>query len=248
MREQTFRAHIINRAWKLSGLVPLNAQIVLDQMELMSTPEPEPATLLDSFISPISYNKTPETILVYKQFSSYINNRLASTINKTLDLSPTVARAIEKRDKGARIMLFKGLLADDELFKRKEAEAEKATRRARGNRQVQKYRVITVSDARLKVMARDEAEDRRIEVYNLRQEEKEMERRAIDDRKEKRLERRQAKKDLKEKRLAEREAKAVVKELADREREAKKEEKALEKSRKETLKRARAAIRLANTQ
>src|SRR5450432_1527528 len=107
MREQTFRAHIINRAWKLSGLVPLNAQIVLDQMELMSTPEPEPATLLDSFISPISYNKTPETMLVYEQFSSYIDNRLASAINKTLDLSPTVARAIEKRDKGARIMLFK---------------------------------------------------------------------------------------------------------------------------------------------
>jgi hypothetical protein len=149
----------------------------------MSTPEPEPISLLDSFISSIPYNDTPKTLIAHEQYSSYINNRLASAINKTIELSPTVARAIEKRDKGSKTMLLQGILANEELEKRKEAEVEKARRRARGNKQVQKYGIISSGDARLRVIARDEAEDRRIELHNLRQEEKEQERRAIADRK-----------------------------------------------------------------
>ena len=144
-------------------------------------------------------------------------------------------------------MLLGGILANEELQTRKEAEAEKASRRAR-NRTVQKYSIISVRDARLRVIARVEAEDRRIELHNLRQEEKEQERRAIADRKEERLRRRQIAKLAKDKRLVEREAKREAKELADIAKEAAKEARALEKARKEAIKAEKAALRLASTQ
>src|SRR5450432_1691951 len=167
MRNLTFRPHIISNAWKLASLFPYNSKRVLDQMEVISTLEPEPLSFSESFISSIPYNDTPKTLIAHEQYSSYINNRLASAINKTIELSPIVARAIEKRDKGTRTMLLRGILADKELDHRKQAEAEKASRRARGNKQVQKYSIISVGDARLRVIARDEAEDRRIELHNV---------------------------------------------------------------------------------
>src|SRR5450432_4450010 len=207
----------------------------------MLTLELEPISLVDSFISSIPYNNTPKTLIAYEQYSSYINNRLASTINKTIELSPIVTRAIEKRDKGSKTMLLQGILANEKLEKRKEAEVEKARRRARGNKQVQKYGIISVGDARLRVIARDEAEDRRIELHNLRQEEKEQERRAIADRKEERLRRRQIAKLAKDKRLVEREAKREAEELADIAKKAAKEARALEKARKEAIKAEKAA-------
>ena len=80
----------------------------------MLTLKPELITLLDSFLA-FSYSQTLKTLLVYKQYSSYINNRLASTINKTIELLLIVIRAIEKRDKGAKAILLKGVLVEKEL-------------------------------------------------------------------------------------------------------------------------------------
>ena len=172
MYNLTFKKPIICRAWKLSSLVLDNLEIVLKQIEVMSTLELE--VILEEHLLDISLRPTPITLIAYEQFSSYINNRLASTINKTIELSPTIVRVIEKRDKGAKIMLLNGVLIGEELQERKEAEMEKL-RRKRGNKKVQQYGTIKVGDARLKIMARDEATDRRIELYNLRQEEKEQE-------------------------------------------------------------------------
>jgi len=107
----------------------------------------------------ISLRLTLKTLIAHEQFSSYINNRLASTIDKTIELSPIVARVIEKRDKGAKIMLLNGILVEEELQKRKEAELAKV-RRKTGNKRVQQYSTIKVGDARLKMMARDEAIER----------------------------------------------------------------------------------------
>jgi len=195
----------------------------------MSTPEPE--AIPEEYHSlDISLRPTPTTLIAYKQFSSYINNRLASIIDKTIELSPTVARVIEKRDKGAKIMLLNGVLIGEELQERKEAEMEKL-RRKRGNKKVQQYGTIKVGDARLKIMARDEATDRRIELYNLRQEEKEQERREIDDRKERRLRKRQEMKQAKDKRIVDKATKAEAKEA--------------EIVRKRAIKEAKAATKLA---
>jgi hypothetical protein len=198
-------------------------------MEVMSTPEPE--VILEEHLLDISLRPTPTTLIAHEQFSSYINDRLVSTINKTIELSPTVARVIEKRDKGAKIMLLNSVLIGEELQQRKEAEVAKI-RRKQGNRQVQQYGTIRVGDARLKLMARDEAIDRRIELYNQRQEEKEQERREIADRKEVRLQKRQEKKRAKDKRIADKVAKAAAKEL--------------EIERKRAIKEAKAATKLAN--
>jgi hypothetical protein len=130
----------------LSSLVPDNPEIVLKQMEVMSTLEPESAVIsLDNLLD-ISLRPTPKTLIQHKQFSSYINNRLASVINKTIELSPIVARVIEKRDKEAKIMLLNGILIEEELQKRKEAELAKL-RRKKGNRTVQQYGTIRVGDA-----------------------------------------------------------------------------------------------------
>jgi DDE superfamily endonuclease len=242
MRNLTFRPHIISRAWKLAGLVPSNPQIVLRQMEVMSTPEPELEFFSENFLAPtISFNDTPKTLVAIEQYSSYINTRLASAIDKTIELSPSVARAVEKRDKGSRIMLFQAKLVEEQLEQRKEIEAIKASRRARGNKQVQKYGVIRAGDARLRMIARDEAEDRRIELYNIRQEEKEEERRAVADRKEERLQKRQAQKIALNKRLIERAAKAKAKEEVEA-------AKVLEKARKKAEREDKTASRLASTQ
>src|SRR5450432_4545811 len=101
----------------------------------MSTLERELELGLGNINEPFSYNRTPKNIIATSQFSSYINNRLASAIDRTIELTPSVSRAIEKRDKGTRIMLFQGLLADEELKKKREAEQSKARRKA-GGRQV----------------------------------------------------------------------------------------------------------------
>src|SRR5450432_123982 len=104
----------------------------------MSTPEPE--AIPEEYHSlDISLRPTPTTLIAYKQFSSYINNRLASIIDKTIELSPTVARVIEKRDKGAKVILLKGVLIEEELAKKKEAELNKARRKVSSNKTVQKY-------------------------------------------------------------------------------------------------------------
>jgi hypothetical protein len=104
-------------------------------------------------------------------------------------------------------------------------------RRKIGNKKVQQYGTIKVGDARLKIMARDEATDRRIELYNLRQEEKEQERREIDNRKERRLQKRQEMKQAKDKRMVDKATKAEAKEA--------------EIARKRAIKEAKAATKLA---
>jgi hypothetical protein len=206
----------------------------------MSTLERELELGLGNIDKPFSYNRTPKTIIATSQFSSYINNRLASAIDGTIELSPSVSRAIEKRDKGTRIMLFQGLLVDEELKKKREVDKLKASRKARG-RQVQKYRIISVRDARLRMIARDEAQERRIELYNLQQEQKEAERHRVLERKEERLRKIIATEEAKKERQLEREAKAKVKEEAEA-------EKALEKARKKAEQEAKAVSRLAITQ
>src|SRR5450432_3609177 len=196
----------------------------------MSTPELElvlvilPERLLD-----FSSCQTLRTLIAHEHYSSYINSRLASAIDKTIELSPIVARVIEKRDKGAKVMLLKGVLIEEELAKKKEAELNKARRKVSGNKTFQKYGTIRVGDARLKIIARDEAMERRVELYNQRQEEKEMERRAIDDRKEKRARKRERDRGEKDKRMADKRAKVEAKSLEIEYKRAEKEEKAARK-------------------
>jgi hypothetical protein len=106
-------------------------------MEVISTLELEREE--EASLEPInsfSLCQTPKTLIQHEHYSSYINSKLASIVDKTIELTPIVARVIEKRDKGAKIMLLNGVLVEEELPKRKEAEARKARRRIDGNRTV----------------------------------------------------------------------------------------------------------------
>jgi len=60
-----------------------------------------------------------------------------------------------------------GILAEEELFKRREEELEKKQRKSQ-NCQVQMYGTITVGDARLKLVSRDVAEEERLQVQQER--------------------------------------------------------------------------------
>ena len=77
----------------------------------MSTPEPElvPVILLERLLD-FSLCQTPRTLIAHEHYSSYINSRLASAIDKTIELSPTVARVIEKRDVRQKMRVFLSLL------------------------------------------------------------------------------------------------------------------------------------------
>ena len=213
-------------------------------MTLESELELVPVILLERLLD-FSLCQTLRTLIAHEHYSSYINSRLASAIDKTIELSPIVARVIEKRDKGAKVMLLKGVLIEEELAKKKEAELNKARRKVSSNKTVQKYSTIRVGDARLKMIARDEAMERRVELYNQRQEEKEMERRAIADRKEERARKREKDRKAKEKRMADRKAKAEKKSLEEAGKRAIREAKSLEIERK---KEGKAARKLANSQ
>src|SRR5450432_4653834 len=105
-------------------------------MEVMSTPERELEPII-SIKEDFSLCQTPRNLIAYKKYSSYINSRLASAIDNSLELSPTVTRVIEKRDKGTKILLLSGILAREELDSKKDAELEKL-RRKQGNRKVQR--------------------------------------------------------------------------------------------------------------
>jgi hypothetical protein len=52
---------------------------------------------LKEYLLDILLHPTPITLIVYKQFSSYINNRLVSIINKTIELSPMVISLVGGR-------------------------------------------------------------------------------------------------------------------------------------------------------
>ena len=92
-------------------------------------------------------------------YSNYIDQRIEGSITEAVQLTPSVARAIEKRNKALNIMVLDGATAKEELFKKQAEETEKVRRKSKGNRTVQKYGTIYAGDARLKAIARNEAED-----------------------------------------------------------------------------------------
>jgi hypothetical protein len=71
--------------------------------------------------------------------------------------TPSVAWAIEKRNKALNIMVLDRATAKEELFKKQAEETEKVRRKSKGNRTVQKYGTIYAGDARLKTIARNES-------------------------------------------------------------------------------------------
>jgi hypothetical protein len=92
------------------------------------------------------------------KYSQYINMRIKLSIQTRCPPTPTVARVYEKRDKALHAIAYAGKLAEEELFAKAAAKKAKLQRKA-GNRHIQRYCTIIVSNGRLRVAAQNEQED-----------------------------------------------------------------------------------------
>ena len=89
---------------------------------------------------------------------AYINSRLTSVIDSSILLSPTVVQVVKKRNKAQLIVALNGILALEELDKRRAEEARRARhKRDGGQRRIaSEYRVIKAGDIRLQIARREQ--------------------------------------------------------------------------------------------
>ena len=157
---RSMKKNSIIHAWESSGLVPFQPHIVLNNMrkfqpqEPSRTPEPE-----ESFAFEWASCETPQLKLPeIQRYSAYIDSRLTGAIDGSIPLSPTVARVVEKRNKAQSIVALNGILALEELDKRRAEEARRARhKRDGGQRRIaSEYGVIKAGDARLRIAGREQ--------------------------------------------------------------------------------------------
>jgi hypothetical protein len=93
---------------------------------------------------------TPEkNMRSINKYSTYIGSRIQDSIVGDVELTPSISRVIEKRQKAMKIMVLDGHLVKEELFKKQEEEKVKIWCWSNGNRIIQKYGVIYAGDAHL---------------------------------------------------------------------------------------------------
>jgi hypothetical protein len=196
MRDLTFKKPIICSAFEKSGLYPFNPSAVLVKLKEFSTPE-RTITADDSGLElgfEVDFQKclTPMSPRIYKAYTSYINKKLAWSIEHGITLTPTTGKLIAKREKAHKVNLSTGKLAIEELFKRRQAELDKV--RLDGERIVQQYGTILVGDARLRTMTRNLEEERRVDALQAKKAESLRKKREYREGVEKHREEREAKK------------------------------------------------------
>jgi hypothetical protein len=176
IRKHTFKPGTIRSAFRKARLIPFKPTVVFNKLTEFSVPkrlETPDSDNSDSdwdsgwgSSSAESDEMDWSTCITPKRnmhcidiYSSYIDKRIQNSITRVAALTPSVARAIEKREKAMKIMVLDGATAKEELFKKQAEEQEKTRRKYNGNRIVQKYGTIYAGDARLKTIARNEAEE-----------------------------------------------------------------------------------------
>lgn len=109
---------------------------------------------------------------MYKAASKYINKSLAYSIQTGLALSPIVAKVIKKCEKASKTLQLSGQLAIKELYKKRQAELDK--NQPKGKQDIQQFRTILVSDARLRAIVRNKHEEAEIERIRVQKEESQL--------------------------------------------------------------------------
>ncbi|KAH6716078.1 hypothetical protein BKA61DRAFT_720338 [Leptodontidium sp. MPI-SDFR-AT-0119] len=134
---RTAKRETIQHAWRKAGLWPLDPERVIDNMQKFEPPVERYYDLVEKMLAllektpePVEVDwlkvTTPETsIAKVQEYSEYINKRLASAIDDSIPLTPSVTRVIEKRDKAQNIMVYSGVLSSEELSRRKTEEARR---------------------------------------------------------------------------------------------------------------------------
>ena len=131
---RSMKKNSIIYTWESLGLVPFQPHIVLNNMrkfqpqEPSRTPEPE-----ESFAFEWASCETPQLKLPeIQRYSAYIDSRLTGAIDGSIPLSPIVAWVVEKRNKAQSIVALNGILALEELDKRRAEEARRACHKRDG--------------------------------------------------------------------------------------------------------------------
>ncbi len=170
MRDLTFKKPIICSAFRKAGLYPFDPSAVLAKLQEFSTLErrisPDDSGSELGFEVDFQRNLTPYSPRIYKAYTSYIEKKLAWSIEHGMSLSPTTGRLIAKREKAYKTIVLSGKLAIEELFKKRQAELDK--QQPNGERVVQQFGTILVGDARLKTIARNLEEEAKIEAIQAR--------------------------------------------------------------------------------
>jgi hypothetical protein len=131
IRSCTFKKNTVVSAFQKAGLIPFCPTIVYDKLVEFSTPaqctalesESESESEID-WSSCITPARNMKSIGAY---SNYIDERLQANITEGVDLTPSVGRAIEKRQKAMNIMVLDGITAKEDLFKKEAEEKEKVS-------------------------------------------------------------------------------------------------------------------------
>jgi hypothetical protein len=152
--DRTFKAGTIRHAWQKTGLSPFWPRAVLDKLVEYNPPEERRPTTPNNDGFDFSNCETPNSGQL-EIFQKFIDIRINSSILNGIPPTPSVARAIEKRDKATRMRLLDRQVIQEELVKRREQEKEKARRKS-GHKVVQKFGTIEVGDARLRIIKRNE--------------------------------------------------------------------------------------------
>jgi DDE superfamily endonuclease len=170
--DKTFIPELCKSAFRKAGLIPLNPDVVLDQMksyggvqeegvvevEGESDPESEPGFSTPPPPNWTEYN-TPITNTQRKRGSEYVRAKSGQPF------TPIAIRVLEKVEKGSAQLILKGQLATELVQAQNSAAAKRKERTEGPNKVVQKYGEIYGHQA-MRQIAEDEKEER--EVVNMR--------------------------------------------------------------------------------
>ena len=151
IRQQTFKNTTIRSAFRKTGLIPYNPQIVIEKLR-----EYEPKQVLDPrtssptpAIATCDPFNTPATVRTLKRHSEQI---------KEIELSPSAQRTIGKFIKGSLILAQSGAQAEEDYQHTQATEQIRAKRQKHGRRQVSSAGRMYARDAREVMQKRSEEE------------------------------------------------------------------------------------------
>jgi len=157
IRAQAFKKSTIVSAFRKTGLIPYNPQLILSQLPIYTPPSPSynPPTTPPPIIPEVT--TTPHTVHSLQQHAAYLRNQDP--------VSPTFQRNLNQFIKGSLAQAQAGAQAYTDLSNTKAAEQARTLRQDRTRRSVQKGGVIYTHQARAIVKTREEDDaQKRIEL------------------------------------------------------------------------------------
>ena len=145
IRRQAFKPSTIVSAFRKTGLIPYNPEIVLERLQEYNA---EPRT--PSPLPPQHLMTTPHTIRSLKRHAEFLETADLSSIGKGLKES------VKKFTKGSLAQAEVGAVVQEELLKTKAAELAHTNRQNRTRRSVQKGGILYADGARSMMRRRQE--------------------------------------------------------------------------------------------